>query len=301
MKGIVLAGGNGTRLQPVTLVGSKQLAPVFDKPMIYYPLAVLMLAGIRDILIVTRPSELSLFRALFGDGRRLGLRVDYAVQDEPRGIADAFRLGADHIGDEQCALILGDNLFHGAGLPALLHRSARRLGGCVMFGRRVADPRGFGVAEVDAEGRLISIEEKPQRPRSDLAIPGLYFFDARVVDITKNLTPSDRGELEITDVLRAYLADGTAELVGLGEDVTWLDTGTHETLLDAGGFVRDVHRRTGSRLGCIEEAALSMGYIGPDDCYALGAAMGGSPYGQYVMERARSFAGPPGTTVTGGH
>jgi len=290
LKGIVLAGGNGTRLHPVTLVGSKQLAPVYDKPMIYYPLTVLMVSGIQDILIVTRPSELSLFRALFGDGRQLGLRIDYAVQVEPRGIADAFRLGADHIGDQDCALILGDNLFHGEGLPALLRRSAQTLDGCVLFGRRVADPRGFGVAELDARGRLISIEEKPQRPRSDVAIPGLYFFDSRVVDITKNLTPSARGELEITDVLRAYLADGAARLVPLGADVTWLDTGTHESLLEAGGFVRDLQRRTGTRLGCIEEAALSMGYIGPDDCYALGAAMGGSPYGRYVMERARSFA-----------
>ncbi|AOR31538.1 glucose-1-phosphate thymidylyltransferase [Streptomyces fodineus] len=290
MKGIVLAGGNGTRLHPLTIVGSKQLAPVYDKPMIYYPLSMLMLTGIRDILVVTRPSELPAFRALLGDGRQLGLSIDYVAQDKPRGIADAFRVGADHIYGEECALILGDNLFHGANLPSLLRRSALKVDGCVLFGQEVAAPQRFGVAEIDPRGRLVSIEEKPRRPRSNLAIPGLYFFDAQVVDITENLTPSARGELEITDVLRAYLEKGTAELVWLGRGVTWLDTGTHETLLEAATFVRDVQRRQGTRLGCIEEIAMYMGYIGPDDCHALGAQMGNSPYGQYVMERARSFS-----------
>ncbi|MET9862296.1 glucose-1-phosphate thymidylyltransferase RfbA [Streptomyces smyrnaeus] len=290
MKGIILAGGNGTRLQPLTFVGSKQLAPVYDKPMIYYPLSVLMLAGIQDILIITRPAELPVFRSLFGDGRQLGLSIDYAGQDEPRGIADAFRVGADHIRGEECALILGDNLFHGANLPSLLRRSARKLRGCVLFGHQVADPQRFGVAEIDARGRLVSIEEKPERPRSNLAIPGLYFFDGGVVDVTKGLTPSARGELEITDVLRAYLEEGTAELVWLGRGVTWLDTGTHETLLDAARFVRDVQHRQGTRLGCIEEIAMYMGFIQPEDCHALGAGMGNSPYGQYVMERARDFS-----------
>ncbi|MER5217491.1 glucose-1-phosphate thymidylyltransferase RfbA [Streptomyces sp. NPDC002838] len=299
MKGIILAGGNGTRLQPLTVVGSKQLAPVYDKPMIYYPLSMLMLAGVRDILIITRPSELALFQALFGDGRRLGLCIDYAEQGEPRGIADAFRIGADHIRGEQCALMLGDNLFHGANLPSLLRRTALKMSGCVLFGHEVADPQRFGVAEVDARGRLVSIEEKPSCPRSNLAIPGMYFFDTQVTDITKNLVPSARGELEITDVLQSYLDQGTAELVWLGRGVTWLDTGTHETLLEASTFVREVQRRQGTRLGCIEEIAMYMGYITPDDCHTLGAEMSSSPYGQYVMDRARSFSrGMPPTALS---
>ncbi|WP_030788410.1 glucose-1-phosphate thymidylyltransferase RfbA [Streptomyces sp. NRRL S-920] len=299
MKGIILAGGNGTRLQPLTFVGSKQLAPVYDKPMIYYPLSMLMLAGVRDILIITRPTELALFQTLFGDGRHLGLCIDYAEQDEPRGIADAFRVGADHIRGEQCALMLGDNLFHGANLPSLLRRTALKMSGCVLFGHEVADPQRFGVAEVDARGRLVSIEEKPSCPRSNLAIPGMYFFDTQVTDITKNLVPSARGELEITDVLQSYLDQGTAELVWLGRGVTWLDTGTHETLLEASTFVREVQRRQGTRLACIEEIAMYMGYITPDDCHTLGAEMSGSPYGQYVMDRARSFSrGMPPTALS---
>ncbi len=289
MKGIILAGGNGTRLQPLTLTGSKQLVPVYDKPMIYYPLSVLMFAGIRDILIISRPTELPQFRQLFGDGRRLGLNVSYASQEKPRGIADAFRVGADHIRGEECALILGDNLFHGANLPALLRRSVQRLRGCVLFGHEVADPRHFGVAEIDERGRLLSIEEKPERPRSNLAIPGLYLFDGGVVDVAKRLVPSARGELEITDVLRAYLEEGTADLVWLGRGVTWLDTGTHETLLDAGRMVRDVQHYQGTRLGCVEEIAMYMGFIGADECYTLGTEMSNSPYGQYVMDRARSY------------
>lgn len=290
MKGIILAGGNGTRLQPLTFAGSKHLAPIYDKPMIYYPLSVLMLVGVQDILIIARPTDLPVFRALFNDGRQLGLNIEYAAQDEPRGIADAFRVGADHIRGEQCALILGDNFFHGANLPTLLRRSALKMGGCVLFGHEVADPRRFGVAEIDPRGRLVSIEEKPRQPRSNLAIPGLYFFDAQVSDITGDLKPSARGELEITDVLRAYLEKGTAELVWLGRGVTWLDTGTHESLLEASMFVRGVQRQQGTRLSCIEEVAMYMGYIGPDDCHALGAGMGNSPYGKYVMERARFFS-----------
>jgi glucose-1-phosphate thymidylyltransferase len=287
MKGIILAGGNGTRLQPLTFAGSKQLAPVYDKPMIYYPLSMLMLAGIRDILIITRPADLPAFQALLGDGRQLGLSLDYATQDEPRGIADAFLVGENHIRGEQCALVLGDNLFHGANLPAMLRRTALKMGGCVLFGHEVADPERFGVAEIDAQGELLSIEEKPLNPRSKLAIPGLYFFDAQVTDIARDLEPSPRGELEITDLLRVYLEMGTAELVWLSRGVTWLDTGTHESLLEAGTFVRDTQRRQGTRLACIEEIAMHMGYIDPDDCQALGASMGNSPYGEYVMERAR--------------
>ncbi|MEW1653819.1 glucose-1-phosphate thymidylyltransferase RfbA [Streptomyces sp. NPDC093707] len=297
MKGIVLAGGNGTRLQPLTLVGSKQLAPVYDKPMVYYPLSVLMLAGIDEVLLITRPAEIELFRRLFGCGGRLGMRIDYAGQEEPRGIADAFRIGADHIAGEDCALVLGDNLFHGAELPAVLRKSARELRGCVLFGQQVAEPQRFGVAEVDSKGRLLSIEEKPERPRSHLAIPGLYFFDGTVTDIARALRPSARGELEITDVLRAYLAQGRADLVRLGAGVTWLDVGTHESLLDAGRFVRDVQRRQGTHPGCVEEVALRMGFISADACYALGAEMGDSPYGQYVMERARAHRPAPAPAV----
>jgi glucose-1-phosphate thymidylyltransferase len=288
VKGIILAGGSGTRLQPITFVNSKQLAPVFDKPMIYYPLSILMLAGINDFLIITRPAELPLFERLFGDGRQLGLSIKYAPQEEPRGIADAFRVGADHIGGEDCALILGDNLFHGSDLPLLLRQSAERLNGCVLFGHQVADPERFGVAEIDQRGRLVAIEEKPAEPRSNLAIPGLYFFDGGVVDIAKRLTPSARGELEITDVLRAYLDEGRADLVWLGRGVTWLDTGTYETLLEAGRFVRDIQHRQGIRIGCIEEVAMYMGYISVEDCHALGAEMGAAPYGRYVMDCARS-------------
>ena len=296
MKGIVLAGGNGTRLLPLTAVGSKQLVPVYDKPMIYYPLSILMLTGIRDILLVTRPAELDLFRTLLGDGSHLGMTIDYAVQDEPRGIADALLVGADHITGGDCALILGDNLFHGANLPSLLRRSAHHLRGCVLFGHQVADPERFGVAEVDARGRLVSIEEKPARPRSHLAVPGLYFFDDEAVDIAKGLTPSARGELEITDVLRAYMEQDRADLVWLGRGVTWLDTGTHETLLEAAQFVRDVQRRQGVRIGCVEEVALYLDFIDADECHRLGAAMRQSPYGRYVMEQARAHtpdAWPP--------
>ncbi|MCR8577395.1 glucose-1-phosphate thymidylyltransferase RfbA [Streptomyces sp. Isolate_219] len=293
MKGIVLAGGNGTRLRPLTLVGSKQLVPVYDKPMVYYPLSMLMLAGIDDILIITRPTEIEQFRALFGDGSRLGLRIAYATQDEPRGIADAFRVGADHIKGEECALILGDNLFHGARLPSLLRRTARELRGCVLFGHQVAEPWRFGVVETDAKGNPLSIEEKPEHPRSNLAIPGLYFFDDNVTDIAGGLRPSARGELEITDVLRAYLAEGRADLVRLGRGVTWLDTGTHESLLDAGRFVRDMQHHQGIRLGCVEEVAMFMGFISPEACFDLGAEMSGSPYGQYVMESARTHRDNP--------
>ncbi|MFB7631293.1 sugar nucleotidyltransferase [Streptomyces sp. NPDC056149] len=288
MKGIVLAGGNGTRLLPLTLVGSKHLAPVYDKPMVYYPLSVLMLAGINDVLIVTRPAEIELFRRLFGSGSRLGMRIGYAAQAEPRGIADGFRVGADHIRGEDCALVLGDNLFHGAELPALLRSTTQGLRGCVLFGHQVADPRRFGVAEVDARGRLLSVEEKPEHPRSHLAIPGLYFFDDTVTDIARGLHPSARGELEITDVLRAYLMAGRAHLVRLGSGVTWLDAGTHESLLAAGRFVRDVQHHQGTRLGCVEEVALRMGFINADACYELGAEMSDSPYGQYLMASARA-------------
>ena len=290
MKGIILAGGKGSRLHPASIAGSKQLMPVYDKPMIYYPLSILMLTGITDVLIITRPGEDALFARLFGDGSRLGMSIRYAVQDMPRGIADAFRVGAGHIKGGNCALILGDNLFHGASLPALLRRSAERLDGCVLFGQQVANPEQFGVAEVDDEGKLTAITEKPRYSRSNLAIPGLYFFDDQVSDLAASLSPSARGELEITDMLGAYLAAGRASLMWLGRGVTWLDTGTHESLLEAALFVREIQNRQGAWIGCVEEVAMNMGFISAADCYRLGQEMSSSPYGAYLMECARTFA-----------
>ncbi|GII90690.1 glucose-1-phosphate thymidylyltransferase RfbA [Sinosporangium siamense] len=290
MKGIVLAGGNGTRLHPLTLATSKQLLPIYDKPMIYYPLAVLMLARIRDILIISTPNSLPSIQELFGDGSGLGLNITYASQAEPRGIADAFVVGADHVRGDDSALILGDNLFHGAGFPEVLRAAQQDLKGCVLFGYPVTDPERYGVAEVDADGRLLSIEEKPVQPRSDQAITGLYFYDRQVVDIVKDLKPSDRGELEITDVNRVYLEQGQARLVELGRGFTWLDAGTHLSLLEASQYVRILEHRQGVRVACLEEIALRMGFIDPDQCYSKGLELRQSAYGQYVMDIARSLA-----------
>ncbi|WP_243788658.1 glucose-1-phosphate thymidylyltransferase RfbA [Saccharopolyspora gloriosae] len=286
MKGIVLAGGHGTRLHPVTLGVSKQLLPVYDKPMIYYSLSVLMLAGIREILVVSTPEDLPGFRRLLGDGAELGLSLDYVEQAEPKGLADAFILGADHVGDDSVALVLGDNIFHGQGFSALLQRTAQDLHGCVLFGYPVQDPRRYGVGEVNVRGELISIEEKPNRPRSNRAITGLYFYDNDVLEIAAGLRPSSRGELEITDVNRAYLARGTAKLVDLGRGFAWLDTGTHESLTEAGQYVRVLEHRQGVRIACLEEIALRMGFIDRDACHRLGERMANSGYGQYVMEIA---------------
>ncbi|MDA3624705.1 glucose-1-phosphate thymidylyltransferase RfbA [Saccharopolyspora sp. WRP15-2] len=286
MKGIILAGGHGTRLHPVTLGVSKQLLPVYDKPMIYYPLSVLMLAGIREVLLISTPNDLDGFRRLLGDGGELGLSIDYAEQTEPRGLADAFLLGAEHIGADPVALILGDNIFHGQGFSTLLASTAAEVDGCVLFGYPVHDPERYGVGEVDETGRLISIEEKPSRPRSNKAVTGLYFYDNDVVDIAKNLHPSPRGELEITDVNRHYLARGKARLVDLGRGFAWLDTGTHESLAEAGQYVRILEHRQGVRIACIEEIAMRMGFIDENACYRLGEKLSKSPYGQYIMEVA---------------
>ena len=288
MKGIILAGGSGTRLHPVTFAISKQLVPVYNKPMIYYPLSVLMLADIRDILVISTPMDLPIFRRLLGDGSRLGLRIDYAEQAEPNGLAEAFIIGADHIGDDSAALILGDNIFHGPGFSNLLRGKTRDLKGCVLFGYPVSDPHRHGIGEVDADGNLISIEEKPARPRSNRAITGLYFYDNDVVEIARRLSPSARGELEITDVNRTYLDRGRASLVDLGRGFAWLDTGTHDSLLEAGQFVRTLEERQGVRIACLEEIALRMGFIDADHCYRLGEQLAKSGYGQYVMEIARS-------------
>lgn len=288
MKGIVLAGGSGTRLHPVTQVVSKQLLPVYDKPMVYYPLSVLMLAGIRDILLISTPADLPLFRRLLGDGSHLGLSIDYTVQPEPNGLAEAFVIGADFIGDDSVALVLGDNIFYGQGFSKLLQRSAHELDGCTLFGYSVRDPQRYGVGETDSSGRLISLEEKPSHPRSDKAITGLYFYDNEVVDIARSLNPSQRGELEITDINSEYLKRGRARLTELGRGYAWLDTGTHESLLEAGQFVQVLENRQGVRIACLEEIALRMGYISAESCHALGAGLAKSGYGQYIMEVARS-------------
>ena len=295
MKGIILAGGSGTRLHPLTLSVSKQLLPVYDKPMIYYPLSVLMLAGVRDILLISTPVDLPQFQRLLGDGERVGLNIDYAEQAEPNGLAEAFLIGADHIHGSDAALVLGDNIFHGSGFSDLLHAQIAaiesRTAGCVLFGYPVRDPSRYGVGEADRDGRLITLEEKPAHPRSNRAITGLYLYDRQVVDIAGTLTPSPRGELEITDLNRAYLARGKARLVDLGRGFAWLDTGTHESLIQAGQYMQVLENRQGIRVACIEEISLRMGYIGADACYRLGAQLASSSYGTYVMEVARSFGG----------
>jgi glucose-1-phosphate thymidylyltransferase len=288
MRGIVLAGGSGTRLYPITQAVSKQLLPVYDKPMIYYPLSVLMLAGIREILIISTPTDLPLFRRLLGDGSELGVRFDYAEQAQPNGLAEALIIGATHIGNDSAALVLGDNIFYGYGFSSILQHYASTVDGCVLFGYPVRDPQRYGVAEVDAAGNLISIEEKPEVPRSNLAITGLYFYDNEVVSIARSLRPSARGELEITDVNNHYLRRGKGRLVNLGRGFAWLDTGTHDSLLDAGLYVQVLERRQSVRIACLEEIAMRMGYIGPDDCYALGEKLGRSGYGAYLMDVARS-------------
>jgi glucose-1-phosphate thymidylyltransferase len=284
VKGIILAGGNGTRLYPSTLGVSKQMLPVYDKPMIYYPLSVLMLAGITDILVISSPEHLRGFEQLLGDGSTIGLSIGYAEQDKPRGLADAFLVGAEHIGTDPVALVLGDNIFHGHGLGDLLRQSARDIDGCVLFGYRVRDPERYGVGEVDSAGNLVSLREKPARPRSDLAITGLYLYDNDVVGIARGLEPSERGELEITDVNLAYLRRGKAKLVALGRGFAWLDTGTPDALTDAGQFVQSLEHRQGLRIACIEEIAWRMGYIDREACHRLGRRLAASSYGQYVMD-----------------
>jgi glucose-1-phosphate thymidylyltransferase len=286
VKGIILAGGYGTRLHPITLRVSKQLLPVYDKPMIYYPLATLMLAGIRDILVITSPEYLNDFEALLGDGSNLGLSITYAEQDKPRGLADAFRVGADHIGNDSVALVLGDNIFHGRGFGQLLQRCVDEVDGCVLFGYPVRDPERYGVGELDAAGNLVGLVEKPAKPRSNLAITGLYLYDNSVIDIARDLLPSDRGELEITDVNRIYLDSGKAKLVSLGRGYAWLDTGTPEALPEAGQFVQSLERRQGLRIACVEEIAWRMGYIDRDALHQLGRGLTKSSYGQYIVEVA---------------
>jgi len=288
MKGIVLAGGSGTRLHPITQAISKQLLPVYDKPMIYYPISVLMFAGIREILIISTPVDLPHFRRLLGDGSQFGLSFSYAEQAAPNGLAEAFVIGADFIGDEDVALVLGDNIFYGQGFSSRLQAAATALDGCVLFGYPVKDPQRYGVGEIDADGKLLSIEEKPEKPKSNKAITGLYFYDNQVVEIARDLKPSPRGELEITDVNLTYLRQGRATLIDLGRGFAWLDTGTHDSLLEAGQFVQVLEHRTGVRIACLEEVALRMGFIDAEQCFALGAKLAKSGYGEYLMNVART-------------
>jgi glucose-1-phosphate thymidylyltransferase len=282
MKGIVLAGGSGTRLHPITQAVSKQLLPVYDKPMVYYPISVLMLAGIREILVISTPADLPMFRKLLGNGDQFGVSFSYAEQPSPNGLAEAFVIGADFIGDDDVALVLGDNIFYGQGFSGRLQHAVLELDGCVLFGYPVKDPERYGVGEVDAGGKLVSIEEKPAKPRSNKAITGLYIYDNQVVDIARALKPSARGELEITDVNLTYVRQDRASLVDLGRGFAWLDTGTHDSLLEAGQFVQVLEHRTGVRIACLEEIALRMGFIDADECYALGEKLAKSGYGDYV-------------------
>jgi glucose-1-phosphate thymidylyltransferase len=290
MKGIILAGGTGTRLYPVTTVVSKQLLPVFDKPMIYYPLATLMFAGIREILIITTPQDQPLFQRLLGDGGDLGLRFTYASQDQPRGLADAFIVGADFIGADRVALVLGDNIFYGHGLPAELGQATARLSGATVFGYEVNRPEQYGVVELDGGGRALSIEEKPAKPKSNIAVTGLYFYDNDVVRIAAALEPSPRGELEITDVNRAYMERGDLYVQVLGRGFAWLDTGTHASLVEASHFIQILEERQGTRVACPEEIALRLGYITLDHFARLAERCAKSSYGQYLLAIHRSFA-----------
>jgi glucose-1-phosphate thymidylyltransferase len=286
VKGIILAGGSGTRLYPATKVVSKQLLPIFDKPMIYYPLSTLMLAGIRDILIISTPQDTPNMERLLSDGSSLGLSISYAVQEEPRGLADAFLVGSSFIGSDPVSLILGDNIFYGTGFQGLLKSAAATSDGAVIFGYPVHDPHRFGVVEFDAEKRVVSLQEKPENPKSNWAVVGLYFYDNDVVRIASELKPSDRGELEITDVNREYLRRGKLHVKLMGRGYAWLDTGTPESMLEAGMFVKTIQERQGFMISAIEEIAFRMGYIGADQLAALGRRQEKSHYGRYLMDIA---------------
>ncbi len=283
MKGIILAGGAGSRLHPVTLGVSKQLLPVYDKPMIYYPMSVLMLAGIRDILVITTPEDQAGFRRLLGDGSRFGIHLSYAVQPKPEGLAQAFLIGGEFIGNDRVALVLGDNIFYGANLSGLLRRTAGRESGATVFGYWVSDPERFGVIEFDRQGRAVSIEEKPEHPKSSYAVTGLYFYDNDVVDIASHVKPSARGELEITSVNQAYLERGALQVELLGRGHAWLDTGTHDSLLEAADFIRTIERRQGLQVACLEEIAFDNGWLDRAGVLASARDLAKTGYGRYLI------------------
>jgi len=287
MKGILLAGGAGTRLYPITRGVSKQLLPIYDKPMVYYPLATLMLAEIREILLISTPDDLAAYRRLFGDGRQFGIAIQYAEQPRPEGIAQAFRIGRDFVGSDRVALSLGDNVFYGHGMPDSLRRAARRERGATVFGYWVRDPERYGVVEFDANRAVVGIEEKPEKPRSNYAITGIYFYDNRVLEIAAGLEPSARGELEITDVNLEYLRSGDLHVELLGRGVAWLDTGTNESLLQACNFVEAIQERQGLKIACLEEIAFRQGYIDRSELARQGEQMGQSSYGAYLLRLAR--------------
>jgi glucose-1-phosphate thymidylyltransferase len=287
-RGIILAGGSGTRLHPLTLPVSKQLMPVYDKPMIYYPLSVLMLAGIREVIIITTPHDQAIFEQLLGDGRRWGLRLEYAAQPKPEGLAQAYHIAADFVGNEPSALVLGDNIFYGHGLPELLAAAHKRPSGATVFGYYVSDPTSYGVVSFDAEGRAETIEEKPQTPKSNYAVTGLYFYDGHAVEFAKEIKPSARGELEITDLNRSYLENGELHVELMGRGFAWLDTGTHASLLDAANFVRIVEERQGLKISCPEEIAWRMGFIDDEQLERLAGPLQKSGYGQYLLNQLQT-------------
>ena len=283
MKGIILAGGSGTRLFPATQAVNKQLLPIYDKPMIYYPLSALMLAGIRDILLISTPEMLPLFKELLGDGSQIGLNLQYAKQARPNGLTEAFIIGRDFVGDDDCALVLGDNIFYGHGFMDLLKKASDKPDGATIFAYWVSNPEAYGVIDLDASGKAIKLVEKPSSPTSNWAVTGLYFFDNKVADIAAKVTPSDRGELEITDVIRAYMDEGNLDVEMMGRGFTWLDTGTHDTLLQASQFVQTVEHRQGLKIACLEEIALRMNFINIDDFLTIAKAKAKSAYGQYLL------------------
>ncbi|MDN5372776.1 MAG: glucose-phosphate thymidylyltransferase [Carnobacterium sp.] len=288
MKGIILAGGSGTRLYPLTKAVSKQLMPIYDKPMIYYPMSILLLAGIKDILIISTPTDTPRFEQLFGDGHELGINLEYKVQENPDGLAQAFIIGEEFIGTESVCLILGDNIYYGGGLSKMLQRTAAKKSGATVFGYHVNDPERFGVVEFDDQMQAVSIEEKPAEPKSNYAVTGLYFYDNKVVDIAKSIQPSPRGELEITDINKAYLEAGELEVEVMGRGFAWLDTGTHESLLEAGTFIETIEKRQNLKVACLEEIAYRMGYITREQLIELAQPLKKNEYGQYMLRLAEA-------------
>ncbi|MGX4593796.1 glucose-1-phosphate thymidylyltransferase RfbA [Leuconostoc sp. JNUCC 76] len=283
MKGIILAGGSGTRLYPITKATSKQLVPIYDKPMIYYPLSVLMLAGIKDILLISTPEYVGRFEELFGNGHEIGLNIEYTIQEEPRGLADAFIVGADFIGDDAVALVLGDNIFYGAGLSEKLQQAALKTSGATVFGYQVKDPERFGVVEFDKKGKALSIVEKPEQPKSNYAVTGLYFYDNDVVEIAANVKPSERGEIEISDINQAYLDRGDLDVQVMGRGYAWLDTGTHDSLLEASSFIATIQKQQNLKVASLEEIAYRMGYIDIAQLEKLAQPLKKNDYGQYLL------------------